>query len=350
MLGGNTVHLNFNTAPGMNIPMVIANQDNLKASPTPLLHFISEYHDEIIQKLNQYGAIVLRGFSCQEENCFSKAIELCALGTRCSTSDYDLPRTVLANEIYTSSDLPAHIPLPLHHEKPRSPKPPNHIYFCCIIPPQEGGGTIFANAEEIWIDIPQDIQNKILEYGVQYKQFFHGHSVKYRVLRKILGNHCARSWVDYFGTEDKTQIEQNLTQKQVVWDWINHGIDLIILNYLPGALKHPLTDKIAWFNSSAYLNYYSNLNYGELKNLRSFKYWASRYLILKDMLPMICHYGNGQEFSAKEISEINQVIQRHTRVFHWQKGDFMIVDNFTFMHGKQAHVGERLLYSCMTAY
>ncbi|WBV72513.1 hypothetical protein PGH42_06145 [Legionella pneumophila] len=71
------MHLNFNTTPGMNIPMVIANQDNLKASPTPLLHFISEYHDEIIQKLNQYGAIVLRGFSCQEELLFESNRIVC---------------------------------------------------------------------------------------------------------------------------------------------------------------------------------------------------------------------------------------------------------------------------------
>ncbi|KGP63942.1 regulatory protein [Legionella norrlandica] len=344
------MNLNFNTAPGMNVPMVIASPDNLKVSSTPLLNIISEYHDEIIKMLNKHGAIIFRGFACQDEVYFSKAIELCALGKRCSTSDYDLPRTVLGNEIYTSSDLPAHIPLPLHHEKPRSKNPPNHIYFCCVTPPQEGGGTIFANAEKIWADIPQSIQDKMAQYGVLYKQFFHGQSIRYHLLKKILGNHCARSWSEYFDTEDKIQIEQNLIKKQVKWKWINHSNDLIILNNLPGALKHPLTNKTVWFNSSAYLNYYSNLNYGELKNLRSFKYWASRYLILRDMLPLVCHYGHGQAFSSKEISEINQVIQHHTCVFHWQKGDFMIVDNFTFMHGKQPHIGDRLLYSCMTAY
>lgn len=344
------MNLNIDIAPGMNTPMVIAASDDLKTSPTLLLNLISEYHDKIIKQLNQYGILVFRGFECQDADYFSKAIDVCNLGSRCTTSDYDLPRTVLSNGIYTSSELPAHIPLPLHHEKPRSKNPPNHIYFCCVTPSQEGGGTIFANAEKIWIDMPQNIQEKIIGYGVEYKQFFHGQSLKYLLLKKILGNHCARSWSEYFGTEDKAQIEQNLTGKQVKWTWINHGNDLIILNNLPGALKHPITNKMTWFNSSAYLNYYSNLNYGELKTLHSFKYWASRYLILKDMLPMICHYGNGQAFSSKEITEINLIIQCHTHVFHWQKGDFMIVDNFTYMHGKQPHLGERLLYSCMTAY
>ena len=73
-----------------------------------------------------------------------------------------------------------------------------------------------------------------------------------------------------------------------------------------------------------------------------------QYLILKDRLPMVCHYGNGQAFSSDEIAEIKRIIQHHTGVFNWQKGDFMIVDNFTFMHGKEPHHGDRLLYSCMT--
>ena len=77
---------------------------------------------------------------------------------------------------------------------------------------------------------------------------------------------------------------------------------------------------------------------------------ASRYLIFKDMLPIVCHYGNGRAFSSYEIMQINQVTHSHSCVLNWQKGDFLMVDNFTFMHGKQAHQGERLLYSCMTAY
>ncbi|MFT4059815.1 MAG: TauD/TfdA family dioxygenase [Legionella sp.] len=340
--------LDISIVPVMNLPIVTAAGDFLQTEKQPLLALISGHHDEIIERLNQYGAILFRGFACDDEDYFSKAIELCGLGTRCSTTDYDLSRTLLKNEVYTSSDLPAHIPLPLHHEKPRSKKPPNHLYFCCVIPAQKGGGTLFANAESIWLAMPKNIKDKILEHGVVYRQFLHGKSFKYHVLQKMLGSNFARSWAEYFGTDDKRQIEKKLEQNKSNWSWINNGQDLILLNYLPGALKHPMTQNVSWFNSAAYLNYYSNTLYDKLNELRSYKYVASHYMIAKDMFPMICHYGNGQAFSAEEIGEINRIIQQHTWVLKWKKGDFIIVDNFTFMHGKQAHEGDRLLYSCMT--
>lgn len=340
--------LNTILDPSMSMPMIIASPNQLEASSTPLLDVLKKDLDGIIQQLNEYGAVLFRGFACVDAEYFSNVIELCGLGSRCSTKDYDIPRTLLPNEIYTSSDLPAAIPLPLHHEKPRSKYPPKHIYFCCVTPAQKGGGTIFANAEAIWLDIPKPIRDKMSEHGVMYKQFFHGKSIKHRLLKKVLRDQCPLSWPEYFGTNDKRQLEKKLTNAGVNWGWANKGNDLIIINKLPGALNHPITNQTSWFNSAHYLNYYSNSTYGELTALRSFQYVAGRYLMLTDSLKMVCHYGNGDAFSSADIANINRVIQQHVRVLNWQKGDCMIVDNFTFMHGKEAHEGSRLLYSCMT--
>lgn len=335
-------------APNMNVPMVVAPTGNLLADPTRLFDLISEHRVEIMKQLYQYGAFLFRGFACHNAEYFSRAIEACGLGNRCSTEDYNIPRTVLPNNIYTSSDFPAHVNLPLHHEKPRSKIPPNHIYFCCVTPAKKGGGTLFANAASIWQDMPNTIRENILKYGVSYQQFFHGESIKQYVLQKILDNKSVRSWSKYFGTDEKLQIENKLSKSEVNWSWVNKGNDLIVLNVLPGVLKHPMTNQTVWFNAANYLNYYSNLLYDELNALPSYKYLAYRYLILKDMLPLVCHYGNGTPFSFGEINEIIQVLQTHSCVLNWQEGDFMIVDNFTFMHGKQPHQGARLLYSCMT--
>jgi alpha-ketoglutarate-dependent taurine dioxygenase len=340
--------LDFIINPSVKVPMLIASVNHLQTEAPPLLDLINQHREKIIEQLNLYGAVLFRGFACQDADTFSKAIELCGLGARCSTSDYELPRTVLPNEIYTSSDLPGHIPLPLHHEKPRTANPPNHVYFCCVTQATQGGGTLLANAEAIWQDMPHTIQDKIKKHGVQYKQYFHAKSFKYDLIKKILSNASARSWAEYFGTEEKIDLDNKFTQENCHWTWVNKGRDLVLSNNLPGALKHPITNKLLWFNSSAYLNYYSNLIYGELKTLSFYKYLASRYLILKDSFPLICHYGNGHAFSANEIDEIIRIIQHHTCVLDWQKGDFIIVDNYTFMHGKQAHEGDRLLYSCMT--
>lgn len=328
--------------PDMAIPVITsANYRTISLS-----NYISEHRIGITEQLAHHGTVLFRGFACEDADHFSKAIELCGLGPRCDTRDYDLPRTLLANNIYTSSDLPAHMPLPLHHEKPRSKNPPHHIYFCCVTPATRGGGTVFANAEAIWRDMPPIIQDKIIEHGVLYKQFFHGKTLKHTLLKKILGRQGARSWSEYFGSNDKRLIEEKLDNNQTEWRWVHR--DLIVSTRLPGALPHPLTGKTSWFNSSAYLNYYSNLLFGGLTKPGFRQCFARKLLIFKDMFPMICHYGNGQAFSSGEITEINRIIQHHARVLYWQKGDFMIVDNMTFMHGKEIHEGKRLLYSCMT--
>lgn len=330
--------------PDSNLPMVVAPPDNTKEFPL----VVAEYRIDILTQLKQYGLLLFRGFACNNAESFSKAIDSCALGTRCDTNDYDLPRTVLANNVYTSSELPAHVPLPLHHEKPRSKNPPHHIYFCCIKPPEYAGGTIFADAELIWLAMPQKIKDKIAEYGVLYKQFFHGKTLKYYLLKKLLNPKIIRSWSSYYKTNDKKKIEDILINNNTNWRWENNNNDLVLLNHLPGVLTHPNTNKKLWFNSSAYLNFYNNLAYHNLKNLPFYERAASQYLIEKDCFYSVCHYGNGDAFTADEIKAINCVIQAHSFILNWQKGDFMIVDNFTFMHGKQPHKGERLLYSCMT--
>ncbi|MCP0913150.1 TauD/TfdA family dioxygenase [Legionella sp. 27cVA30] len=330
-----------------NIP-VIAAPANKPASPGLLLELLVAQHSNYMQKLKEHGAILFRGFNCNNPDDFSNIIEACRLGKRCSTKDYDFPRTVLPNDVYTSSDLPPDIALPLHHEKPRTKNPPNYIYFCCVIPPEQGGGTIFANAADIWRDMPFAIQKKLLKHGVMYQSFFHGATLQYHALRKILAN-SARSWRDYFGS-DKEKITEKLSHTGIETIWSKKDRDLITRQYLPGVLQHPLTRQNVWFNCAAYLNYYSNFLFGELNALPLHQYLAGRYLIFRDILPLVCHYGNGQAFSSLEIEEINRIIQRHSHVFKWQKGDFMIVDNITWMHGKQPHQGNRLLYSCMTAY
>jgi hypothetical protein len=339
--------LNFEMESNINVPMVRASSQ-FRPAAQPLLDFIPKHHESILQQLNQHGAVLFRGFACESEDYFSETIQACGLGERCSTLGYDFPRTVLKNHVYTSSDLPGDVNVHLHHEKPRSKEPPNHIYFCCVIPPEQKGGTLFANADSIWRDMPSRIQTKILEHGVLYKQFFYGTSNTFKVLKKVMGDASVRSWPEYFSTPKRQMVEEKLAQGEATWEWLNQDKDLALFIPLPGARQHPVTKKTLWFNSAAYLNYYAHNTPINLRNLP--KHLARRYLMHKDVFSMVCHYGNGQPFSAKEVASINRILKRHTKVFNWQKGDFMIVDNFTFMHGKQPHHGERLLYSCMTKF
>lgn len=341
------MRINWINIPEVHVPVIMARTHEQK-EPQRLLEMIHQHREAIIERMNDEGGVLFRGFSGVTVNDFSNAIDALDLGARLSTSDYELPRTLLAHQLYTSSDLPAHIPLPLHHEKPRSSEPPTHLYFCCETPAVRGGETIFADASAIWRDMPKPIQDKILKHGVMYKQCFHGQSFKSHWLIKILGKEAARFWHEQFGVEDKALVEQTLLQDGTDWEWINDDQDLCLFTHLPGVLAHPVTHKWVWFNSVSYLNYYSNVAYGELRRQRFLAYLACRYLIMKDFLPLVCHYGNGLAFSSSEISEIHRILKQHAWGLRWQRSDFMVVDNWTLMHGKRAHEGARLLYSDMT--
>lgn len=332
----------------MNIPTIMAQANNLTPESKPLLPFINAHYDELITQLNQCGALLLRGFACQEEHYFSEAIESFRLGTRCSTKEYSIPRTLLSNNLYTSSDLPGDVFVPLHHEKPRSKNPPNTLYFCCVTPPAQAGATLLANAAAIWLDIPKTIKDKIIEHGVVYKQFFHGNSLRYRLLKTILDPKYVLNWRDYFSTPIKTEIESLLEQQDVTWEWINN--DLVVKNHLPGVRKHPITNQMCWFNSAAYINHGISPPKAVSGQNNRIRQSAFNYLISRDLFPMVCHYGNERAFSLEEIRVINQIQTDHTVAINWQQGDFLVVDNYTFMHGKQPHEGKRLLYSCMTEF
>ncbi|CAM2802812.1 TauD/TfdA family dioxygenase [Legionella worsleiensis] len=336
--------------PELNIPVIVATVSGGEQDPDFLVQLILQHRPKCLKLLVEFGAILFRGFGCHDVGHFSKVVTACNLGIRCTTKDYEISRTLMADEIYTSSDLPASVFLPLHHEKPRTKNPPNHIYFCCNTPAQKGGATLFGNAAIIWDNIPESIRKNILCHGIVYRQFFHGSSIKHYFIKKALNASSARTWMDYFGTVEKSKVEERLNNEGLQWEWVNKNNDLIVLNYLPGVVPHPVTGQNLWFNSAGYLNFYSNLLYGELNSLSSSQYWMNRYLIAKDMLPIVCHYGNNIAFSSAEISQINHVIQQHTYPINWHKGDFMVVDNFTFMHGKEPHFGDRLLYGCMTQY
>ena len=341
------VSLNIAISPTLPITIITS---SIKQPPvnSVLLGLISHHRMQIMDLLFQHGAVLFRGFSCQDVEYFSAVIEACGLGQRCSTHDYKIPRSVFTNNIYTSSDFPGNVSIPMHHEKPRSKNPPNHIYFCCATAAEQGGETLFSNAQVVWEHMIPSIKDKLLKHGIVYKQYFHGASFIYRLLKYVLGRKQALLWTEYFSTSETMEIEKQLTLEEVNWEWIHSNRDLLVFNKLPGALNHPLTQKPLWFNCAGYLNYYSILPYLSLTMRHTPQYLASRYLVSKDMLPLVCHYGNGEAFSVEEIATINRVLQQHTAPLLWQQGDFMVVDNFTWMHGKSPHQGKRLLYSCMT--
>ncbi len=66
------MNLDISLARDLNVPMII----NHSANPHALLDLIEEHKMEFLQRLNGAGALIFKGFSCQDEHYFSKIIDL----------------------------------------------------------------------------------------------------------------------------------------------------------------------------------------------------------------------------------------------------------------------------------
>lgn len=97
-------------------------------------------------------------------------------------------------------------------------------------------------------------------------------------------------------------------------------------------VTHPRTGDALWFNQ-AELWHPSAL----APRLRS----TFEQLVGKGNLPHECEYGNGEPIGADVLAEIRRALQANKLMFDWRRGDLLMIDNLTMMHGREAFRGER---------
>nr|WP_160116176.1 TauD/TfdA family dioxygenase [Legionella busanensis] len=81
------------------------------------------------QLLLKRGALLFRGFPLKEPKEFVTLIKEMKLGKFANYIGGDSPRSKIMDGIYTSTEAPANIYIPLHQELSYLPTYPKHIYF-----------------------------------------------------------------------------------------------------------------------------------------------------------------------------------------------------------------------------
>ena len=61
-----------------------------------------------------------------------------------------------------------------------------------------------------------------------------------------------------------------------------------------------------------------------------------------------CTYGDDSKLEVKNLTKIRQIINNQRKIFSWQKGDFLMLDNIISMHGRLPFSGERKILVAMT--
>ena len=338
--------IHFSYINERKLPLLIQAQDEKQAYSDYLIQYLKKENSVFKDHLLKHGAVLLRGFGVDSTEKFLEVINACDLGPHNEYGICPLPRNKITEGVYTfAGPFPGNIPV--HNEKSYDHDFPTHIYFNCITASETGGHTPLVDGHKLWLSLPESIQNKLQSKGILYRRYYYGNSIQYKFIKAIDKNLFSKTWMSVFQTEDRYEVERILKKMGYQFQWTRKGNGLITEITLPAVRNHPVTNKVVWFNQS---NHSNSFLYNRAAIIKSnIKNPFARFILLHmNPLHYIAFYGDGESISKQETDIVNDAIARNTVSTAWQEGDVMVVDNYSCLHGKTAHTGNRLILVGLT--
>jgi alpha-ketoglutarate-dependent taurine dioxygenase len=281
--------------------------------------WIKENEALVNQKLNEYGALLLRGFhidSVEKFQAFVGAFKAPALQYRQRSS----PRFEVAENVYHSTTYPADQHINMHSENSYAPQWAMRITFCCVQPAEEQGETPIADNRKVVQLIDPVIREKFRAKGVQY-------------VRNMAAG-IGLPWQEVFQTTDRQAVEAECRGNGMSFRW--EEPDSLVLSWQHQAIyDHPYTQEPVWFNHAFFFNKYA------------LPAEVQASFASDEELPFHTHYGDGSEITQQEIENIRQAYEQATVRFPWAKGDVLLLDNMLMSHGRSPYKGSRQILVSM---
>jgi alpha-ketoglutarate-dependent taurine dioxygenase len=238
--------------------------------------------------------------------------------------DRSTPRKNEGNRIYTSTVHPQHQEIFPHNEGTYWLKWALKIYFCCLECAAEGGETPLADVRQVYQRISPDIRARFIE--------------KRMMLARNYNDGFGLPWQDVFQTNDKAEVEAYCRDNLIDFEW-RPGDRLRTRQVRPAVRFHPKTGEAVWFNHAAFFHYTMLEPAVRDVLLASFS---------EEGLPFNTYYGDGTPIEPDVIEHIRLAYLAEKRVFPWQAGDVLLLDNMSIAHGRQPYVGQRKVIVAMT--
>lgn len=317
------------------LPLVIEPYDK-SVSKADFFNLLKEKNDYFKKEMLKYGGLLFRNFPIENVDDFNSTID--ALGTgKCV--DYiggDSPRVKIKGNIYTSTEAPPYLKIPLHNELSFVKNYPSHIYFYCETPSEIGGETILGDTRQIFKEIDSNIKEKFIEKKLKYISRYY---YKNAFWNNFIKGH--KTWINVFETEDKKDVEKKCIENEFGFKW-NRNDWLEITQTRPAAISHPTTKENVWFNQVHLYDFNPKL-------LGPFSYLGAKIVYMRNYTKLHdIFYADDSKIARKDIYHIHDVLDANTIYFKWQKGDVLALDNILSMHGRSPFKGKRRVLTAMT--
>jgi len=302
---------------------------------------------EIKKAVLAEGAVLLRGFSINTPEQFERvalALEPNLQNNYAGTS----PRNIRTKFVHTASELPAHYPIMQHCEMSFLPTAPRFLFFYCHVPPASGGETPICDFRKIYAQMDLQIRTEFETKGVRYIRNYSGLET-----RSSTDFFQLKKWNQLFKTTNHIKVEQECKKHEITPTWLPDD-RLRLINDRPAMRTLSETGEKVWYNhlqvfhrEAAAIEYrYIRKRRGDLFSLK-YKWflrmitWYKRHFKNPKTEAMHVVFQDGSAIPKSYVEHVLNLIWKNMIIYSWQKGDVLMIDNFSTSHGRLPYKGQR---------
>lgn len=297
-------------------------------SPDPELElgqWISENIEMVNRAYSENRNLLFRGFKPLDgKQEFPSIVKQVSGSELLDYTEPSTPRTQVANKVYTSTEFPEEETIVQHNEHSYSNHWPLRIFFYCDTPSAEGGQTPICDSRSVYKLLSPATRKEFEDKKVMYMRNF--------------SDELDISWTHFFQTEEKEAVAAYCSRKNIELEWKSDD-ELRTRQVSQSVMVHPETGEKVWFNQ-AHLFHYTNLR-PEIA-----EYLLESYG--EENLPRNAYYGDGGRIADYTLNEIKAAYNEAMIEFEWKKGDFIMLDNMLYTHGRKPYKGKRSILVAMT--
>jgi alpha-ketoglutarate-dependent taurine dioxygenase len=305
-----------------------------------LLELLRGHRAELRERLLQHGALLFRGFPLENAEDFSQAIEALGTGSSVSYIGGDSPRTKITDSVYTSTEAPAAVKIPLHNELSFVRHYPKHIFFFCEIAAASHGETILGDARRVYRALDPGVRERFMQRQLKYVSAYYGKSLLMDLVNSLQPSH--KSWREVFETTDRGEVERLCREHAFDFEWHDESW-IRISQTRPAAITHPETHEWVWF-SQAHLYDFNPRLLGAWRFVAAKLFYARRHMRMHEIF-----HGDGSRVARADLYHIMDTLDANTVAFTWKRGDMLVLDNVLAMHGRSTFSGPRRILAAMTS-